>query len=301
MRFKQDIRLLADHASDGPSKERLASLADSEAFKTAVVTRVSILDLLEQYPTITLPFHQFLALLPPLSPRHYSISSSPLADPTSCTLTYSVIDEPTWSDSGKRFHGVAGTYLASLKPGDQALVAVRATSNKFFHLPADPETTPLLLFCAGSGIAPFVGFLQERAVLKRQGGRKLAPAVMFVGCRHPERDRLYADEMDGWVRDGIVDVRYAFSQAPEHELAGGCLRVPDRMAKEKQDLFALFDAGAKVFTCGSAEFAKTLSVAAVDIALEKKRAEGGKDVSREEVERWFQRKRNERFVSDVFS
>ncbi len=295
----QNIRPLIEYTEDEAERQHLEALTDHDIVKSQIIDkRISLLDLVEQNAGIVLPFTSFLTHLPAMNPRHYSISSSPLVDPTSCSLTYTVIDQPSWSDSQKRFVGITGRYLASLRPGDQALVGVRNT-NKLFRLPASPETTPLLLFGAGSGIAPFRGFLQERAALL-QKGFKLAPALLFMGCRHADRDRLYADEVDAWVRDGIVDVRYAFSQMPDHGLSGGCARLPARVLKDRDDIFALFDAGAKVYTCGSTEFTKDLSVAGVKVTLERWRVEDA-NVTETDVENWMQEHRNERFVSDVFS
>ncbi len=288
------------NTQDKAEKQSLAALLEPAAFATTVMEqRTSVLDLLEKFPSVKFPFAAFLATVPPLRTRHYSISSSPLADPARCSLTYSVIDQPGWADSTRNFHGVAGTYLQGLRPGDQALVSVRST-NKFFRLPVDPEKTPLLMFCVGSGLAPFRGFIQERAVLVREGGRTLAPAILFVGCRSATHDRLYADELDAWAREGIVDVRYAFSREPEHPLAGGCARVAERMVRDRVDVFRLYDEGAKVYTCGSGEFAKGLGAAARQIILERAKEEGHGLATGEEVEQWFADKKNERFVTDVF-
>ncbi|KAH8900225.1 putative bifunctional P-450:NADPH-P450 reductase [Thozetella sp. PMI_491] len=298
---RTDIELLKELTEDSDEKSNLGALLEPKAFAATILEqRTSLLDLLEQFPHVQIPFAGFLALLPPLSPRHYSISSSSLAEPSRCTLTYSVIDQPNWANRSKRFLGVAGTYLQSLKEGDQALVSVRST-NKFFRLPVDPETTPVLMFCAGSGLAPFRGFVQERAVLIREGGRKLAPAILFIGCRSATGDRLYADELDVWAREGIVDVRYAFSREPQHPLAGGCARMTDRFIKDQGDVFELFEKGAKVYTCGSSEFAKGLGAAARKTALERERKKGNMEITEEEVDKWISERRNERFVSDIFS
>ncbi|ERS98334.1 hypothetical protein HMPREF1624_05118 [Sporothrix schenckii ATCC 58251] len=325
---RKDIEVLLELAKHGEGVDarteanKLAALLDDpSAFGTTVIEhRTSLLDLLEQNPSVGLPLASFLAMLPPLRARHYSIASSPLASPDSCALCYSVIDEPTWvADAHGRgaspdkaatpprmFRGVTGTYLKSLQPGDQALVAVRAT-NHVFRLPADRETTPLLMFCAGSGFAPFRGFLQERAVQIRDGNRSLAPAVLFVGCRRPDADRLYADEVDAWVRDGVVDVRYAFSQAPTDPRAAGCRYVPDRLLHDKDIVVAQWKAGAKVYTCGSGQVAKDLGAAARKLIVERAREgvaageEGVVGMTEEDAAAWMQQRHNERFVTDVFT
>ncbi|KAL1888068.1 hypothetical protein Sste5346_009805 [Sporothrix stenoceras] len=314
----RELAYHSEHGKDGAEAKRLSALLDSPAaFTTTIIEhRTSLLDLLEQNPSVELPLASFLVMLPPLRARHYSIASSPLASPNSCALCYSVIDEPAWQGADKaiakngtktsprKFRGVTGTYLKSLQPGDQALVAVRAT-NQFFRLPADPESTPLLMFCAGSGFAPFRGFLQERAVQIRSGNRKLAPATFFVGCRSPEADRLYADEVDEWVRDGVVDVRYAFSKDPENKLAAGCRYVPERLLHDKDDVVKQWKAGAKVYTCGSGQVAKDLGAAALKLILERARAQAGEGeavaATEEEAAAWMQQRHNERFVTDVFT
>ena len=231
-----------------------------------------------------------------MRPRHYSISSSPLQLANSCTITYSVIDEPSLSGQG-RFLGVAGSYLKNLKEGDHVQVSVRST-NKFFRLPADVETTPIVMFCAGTGLAPLRGFLQERAVQKH-AGRKLAPALLFIGCRSATADRLYADEIDAWSRDGVVDVRYAFSRESNHELAQGCKYVQDRMLKDRSDLSKLWDTGAKVYVCGSSALATGVEKAARETVMANAK-HMGQELSEEEVSAWLLKRRNERFVTDIF-
>ena len=102
-------------------------------------------------------------------------------------------------------------------------LAVRP-SHAAFHPPADPAV-PLVMFCAGSGLAPMRGFLQERAAQKA-AGREVATSVLFFGCRAPALDLLYADsDLGAWVELGVVDVRSAFSRAPEQSL--GCRYVQE--------------------------------------------------------------------------
>lgn len=313
---RADIALLLAHTTDSATKAALSPLTDPDTYTTTILPkRTTIADLLAAHsPNITVPFSTFLSLLPPLSPRHYSISSSSLAHPHSCSLTYSVIDAPALSAPSTRFLGVAGSYMRSLSAGDAVLVAVRPT-NPYFRPPADPERTPVVMVAAGSGLAPFRGFAQERAVLIREGGRKLAPALLFVGCRDSAMDRLYAEEVDGWARDGVVDVRYAFSglsgqrESGDNEHAGvsghngsstGCRYVQDRLLQDKEDVARMWEMGAKFYVCGSKELA--VGVGKVGRRLIREGVEAqGKTVTDEEVEAFVRKMRNERFVTDVFS
>lgn len=73
-------------------------------------------------------------------------------------------------------------------------------SHTHFHPPANPQT-PIVLICAGSGIAPFRGFLQERAIQKHEG-QQVGKALLFFGARHPDVDYLYRDELAGWEARG---------------------------------------------------------------------------------------------------
>lgn len=149
-------------------------------------------------------------MLPPMRIRQYSISSSPLADVKHVSLTISVVDAEARSGSAHRHLGVASNYLASLHIGDRVPVVVR-TSSVAFHLPSD-SLIPVIMFCCGSGIAPFRGFIQERAT-QMASGRSVGKMLLFFGCRAPEDDFLYSDsDLRKWMNDGVVDVRPAFSR-----------------------------------------------------------------------------------------
>lgn len=256
---------------------------------------MSPLDLLERYPKTEIPFGAFLIMLPQLRLRQYSISSSPLAEPGSCTLTWSVIDEESCQGDGKRFLGVASNYLSNLHEGDHIQVNVKQ-SHQSFHLPLDIAETPLIMVCAGTGIAPFRGFVQERA-LQIEAGRKLAPALLFVGCQKPGQDDLHADELSAWASIGAVDVRYAYSR--DSESSNGAKYVQDRLWADREDVQHLFQSGAKVFMCGSGKVADGVKDASVKMYMQAHEKEG-KPMSEEEAMKWFNAMRNERFMSDVF-
>lgn len=284
-----------EHTTDPKATERLDML-HSSLYHTEVITkRISLLDILEAYPTISLPFSAFLSQMPPMRSRHYSISSSPLRDPSTCSITYGVLNTTSLAGTS-RFQGVAGTYLSSLGPGSPIQISVRPAPPAF-HLPASVYTTPLLMFCNGTGLAPFRGFVQERAtMLSANPNARLAPALLFIGCRSPRMDALYYSEFAQWASIGAVDVRYAYSRDWGHVDAQGCRYVQDRMWKDKDDVSALWRAGAKVFLCGRPEMVEGIKETAKRIVEDRVR-----DVDGEDVEKWFKGLRNERIMVDVFA
>ncbi|OCK85393.1 NADPH--cytochrome P450 reductase-like protein [Lepidopterella palustris CBS 459.81] len=292
---KKNLQTCLKCTSDASTITSLTTLTGPSYHDLIVSKRISLLDILETHPQIALPFAEYLAMLPPMRSRHYSISSSPLHNPLTCTITYGVIDSASISGHG-RFVGVAGSYLSSLRKGDQVQVSVRK-SNKSFHLPASAQETPIMMFCAGTGLAPFRGFIQERATLV-SAGRILAPAVLFIGCRAPTADRLYGPDLDAWAKLGAVDVRYAFSR--DVDKSAGCKYVQDRMLHDKQDIFSLWERGAKVFLCGSPGMVEGVKGAARELIKVRAR-ELGLQGTRDDLENWLKEMQNERVSIDVFA
>lgn len=190
---KEALRVLATHATDPTHAARLSHLAghDGRADYATYITAAkrSILDVMEDFPSARPPLGAaFARLLPRMHPRYYSISSSPMHDSRHISVTAAVIDEVT--PAGRRHHGVATTTLARCAPGAALPGALRAST---FRLPAD-SSAPIVMVGPGTGLAPFRGFLQERAALAAQG-RPLGPAWLFFGCRHPQHDYLYQHEL----------------------------------------------------------------------------------------------------------
>lgn len=295
---KRNVTMLADATTDRTTKQKLAQLLAVEGqFQTEITDkRVSLLDLLERFPDIPLPLGAFVASLISMRVRQYSISSSPLSNPNRASLTYAVLDEPSLSDKHRRHVGVASHYLSGLKPGDIIHVAIRP-SHQSFHLPKDGENVPVLMFAAGSGIAPFRGFIQERAA-QCASGRKLAPAHLYYGCRHPGRDDLYREELDAWEKMGAVTVHRAYSQASE--LSNGHKHIDDVAHADRDLLVELWDSGAKVYVCGSRGLGESAKKACLEIAKGAKKKAGECD-DEESLSKWFEEIRNERFSTDVFA
>ncbi|KAG5662283.1 hypothetical protein KAF25_004701 [Fusarium avenaceum] len=293
---KRNILALAEATEDKDTIKELERLAGDAYQDDISPKKVSVLDLLEKHPAVALPIGSYLAMLPPMRVRQYSISSSPFAATDKLTLTYSLLDAPSLSGQGRHV-GVATNFLSHLNVGDKLHVSVRASSAAF-HLPSDPEKIPIICVAAGTGLAPFRGFIQERAAMLA-AGRTLAPALLFFGCRDPEIDDLYAEEFARWQQMGAVDMRRTYSRATDK--SEGCKYVQDRIYHDRADVFDLWDNGAKVFICGSREIGKAVEDVCVRLAMERSaEKQEGKGATEEKARAWFEKSKNERFATDVF-
>src|SRR6478735_5842404 len=245
---RKDLERLAQKAQEPPEKAALTEIAaDSARYQAEVLKkRSSVLDLLETYPSCKLSLGELLELLPAMRVRQYSISSSPRANPSRCTVTVAAVQAPAWSGRGE-FHGTCSSFLARLLPEDQGPIAIR-TPNVPFHPPA-LNSTPVVMICAGTGLAPFRGFLQERA-LRHAHGEPAGPALLFFGCDHPDVDLLYRDELENWERQGIVTLYPAFFRKPEGEVTF----VQHRVWREREKIRELYRQGAIFFLCGDGQY-----------------------------------------------
>lgn len=190
---------------------------------------------------------------------------------------------------------MASSYLNSLEAGDRLHVSVRS-SHAAFHLPTDLEKTPVIMVGAGTGLAPLRGFVQERAAMI-SAGRKVAPAVLYYGCREPGKDDLYADELSQWESEGAIVVKRAFSRVPEK--SGGNKYIQDVIWDDREYVSELWDKDAKLFVCGSRQLGDGVSTVAQKIVKEKAELKG-KETTDEKVREWWENLRNERYATDVF-
>ena len=293
---RRNIKTLRHHTNDSATKMSLTSLGGQYFSSFITAKNTSVLDILEAYPAIDIPFQTYLTMLPSLRPRQYSISSSPLMDPGVCTLTYSVLDAPSFAKKSQRFLGTSSNHLASLRPGDRLLATVQPSAPAF-HLPQEPRiSTPMIMLCAGTGIAPFRGFVQERAVLMTRG-KKVGPALLYVGFRDEKMDRLYVDEMEAWAQMGAVDIRWVCSR-PEKGAAGkeGGTYVQDRLWDERDEIRGLVEKDAMVYVCGSRAVAD-----GVERVMKKLRMEWqGGCCEMEEAEKWLEEAKGRTYMADVF-
>lgn len=244
---RKQIQIMSEHTRCPVTKPKLLAFVGddaeaSERYRSEIlIKRRSVFDLLEEYPACELPLHTYLEMLSLLAPRYYSISSSPSNDARRCSVTVGVVAGAAISRRGV-YKGVCSNYLAGRRTGDTIHALVRETKAGF-RLPADP-TVPIIMIGPGTGLAPFRGFLQERAALKEKGA-SLGPSMLFFGCRHPQQDFLYADELKRFADEGITELHVGFSRND-----GPKTYVQDLIKTQRVRVWGLIEAGAIIYVCG---------------------------------------------------
>ncbi|MFJ2189730.1 bifunctional cytochrome P450/NADPH--P450 reductase [Kitasatospora sp. NPDC087861] len=244
--------LLTHHVElqDRPTADQLAALAELNPCppERAALRAVpaddprTLLDLIEDHPALreTLTWPVLLELLPPIRPRHYSVSSSPATAPRRIDLMVSLLEAPARSGRGT-YRGTGSGHLGRIRPGDTVFARIQPCreASRIDH------RTPVIMIAAGTGLAPFRGAIADRRALLASGA-ELAPALCYFGCDRPDADYLHADELRAAELTGAVSMRPVFSEVP----VNGLRFVQHRIAAEGAELWQLLQAGAEVYVCG---------------------------------------------------
>jgi cytochrome P450 / NADPH-cytochrome P450 reductase len=244
---RKQIQIMSEQTRCPVTKPKLAAYlgedpVSAERYRSDILgKRKSVFDLLEEHPACELPFHAYLEMLSLLAPRYYSISSSPSIEGSRCSITVGVVEGPANSGHGI-YKGVCSNYLAGRRAGETIHATVRQTKAGF-RLP-DDASVPIVMIGPGTGLAPFRGFLQERAALKANGAT-LGPAMLFFGCRRPDQDYLYAEELKSFAASGIAELHTAFSRAE-----GPKTYVQNLVSAQKERVWSLMEEGAIIYVCG---------------------------------------------------
>lgn len=237
------------------------------------------LDIVSEFAVRAEP-EQWQEVLVRLTPRNYSISSSPLISPHEVQLTVSVVRYRGAGGSARG--GVCSTFMA-----DRAAAApVFLQRSPHFRPPEDPGTA-MIMVGPGTGVAPFRGFLQERRALGH-GGRNW----LFFGDQHRRENFYYRDDLEDMVSDGFLsrlDLAFSRDQADR-------VYVQHKMLERGAELWRWLDDGAHFYVCGDAtRMAKDVDATLIAIL----RTHGGLS---EDAARDYKRElvAQKRYVRDVY-
>lgn len=215
--------------------ESLRQIAgDRKALRNYCATR-QFVDLATEYPALP-DADTLVQLLQPLQPRLYSIASSQAEYEDEVHLTVSVV---RYQANGRSYLGGASGFLGE-RLEDGGPLDIYVSENHNFRLPADGDT-PIIMIGAGTGIAPYRAFLQQRAA-QGDGGENW----LIFGNRHFHRDFLYQTEWLAQRRAGVLKrATLAFSR----DAKGGAY-VQDRLLEQGKELYRWLQEGARIYVCG---------------------------------------------------
>ena len=267
-----------------------AALTGSEGLKTIAEDRDSFteyawgrqfIDLLVEQPFRFASVEAFLALLPALSARLYSISSSPKAHPDEVHVT---VGRVRYEAHGRERKGVCSNFLA--EHGGETPVGIYFHPSKTFKLPENGDA-PVIMVGPGTGIAPFRAFLEERVASGAKGKNWL-----FFGDQRESCDFLYREQLESYRKSGaLTKLSTAFSRDQKEKIY-----VQNRMLEEGSELFAWLEEGGSFYVCGDASrMAKD-----VDAALHQVVEANGQRSAAEAKAYVDQLKKEKRYLRDVY-
>ncbi|XP_059550688.1 methionine synthase reductase isoform X2 [Myotis daubentonii] len=273
---KAFLRALVDCTSDGAEKRRLQELcsrqgaADYNRFVRDACA--NLLDLLLAFPSCQPPLSLLLEHLPKLQPRPYSCASSSLSHPGKLHFVFNIVEFLSNTTPVVLRRGVCTGWLATLvesvlqpnrhashADGGKAVtpqIFISPRTANSFHLPNDPSV-PIIMVGPGTGVAPFIGFLQHREKLQEQHPDGHYGAMwLFFGCRHQERDYLFREELRHFHKHGILThLKVSFSRdSPAGEEQAPVKYVQDNIQlHSKQVARLLLHENGYIYVCGDAK------------------------------------------------
>ncbi|KAI8143276.1 hypothetical protein BJV82DRAFT_578975 [Fennellomyces sp. T-0311] len=275
------LRLLADYTSDAQEKTKIMYLCSKQGvaqFNAVREQMPTLLDILKTFPSCKPPVERLLDALPAHMPRYYSIASSPLKYPGKIHFAFNVVDYKNAYDVPRK--GVATPwldrltgYVAARSTNKPSVIDVAVQSIKVpifkkqnanaFVLPSDTKR-PLVLIGPGTGIAPFIGFLEHRQqqfkIRKSMGGigthpsrdikKEFGSVWVYYGFRERAKDYLFEHELEEFVKDGTIShLGLAVSRDQQNKTY-----VQDLIRKDSARLYDLIvNQDAAIYVCGDAK------------------------------------------------
>lgn len=301
LREKRELTRLARpflvrHAGIAGNDELDRLLAsDDPGASNRLLAEMQVIDLLQRYPGAW-PATELVAALRPLAPRLYSIASSQKLVGAEAHLTVAHIE---YAGAGGTRWGAASHFLAASEEG--ARLPVFIERNERFRLPADPSRD-VIMIGPGTGVAPFRGFVQERAAVGASGR-----SWLLFGNPHFRSDFLYQTEWQEALKKGhlhrldLAFSRDRFQEGPHKNVRALAkdshdkTYVQHRLREHGRTLYAWLEGGAHLYVCGAIAMGKDVHAALAGLVAE----HGGR--SREGAEAYVDDLQQQgRYARDVY-
>lgn len=314
---KAVIRQLVEGTTNPQEKRRLQELCSKQGMGdyTSFIRNpeISILDLLLAFPSCNPDVDRLIESLPKLQPRPYSACSSPLKTPQHLDIAFNVINIPEGDGRSFARQGVCTGMLDRVTNQNQIReestddrtdteifqLQISARPNQYFRLPSD-VSIPLILIGPGTGVAPFVGFLQHREMQKNSAefaDQAFGEIFLFFGCRNRSQDFLFKEELMRLQKVDILSKLYV-SFSREAISQEDPKYVQDNIKRNAEQVLQLiYNQKAVIYVCGDAKnMAKDVNQTFMKILQEKK------EMTESEAKSFITKLRLERrYLEDVWT
>ncbi|MEO6329626.1 MAG: flavodoxin domain-containing protein [Ginsengibacter sp.] len=261
--------------------ERVVKHYASVVQQNIPATRIDLLDLLKIYPVKDdKQFLEVIRILEPITPRLYSIASSPEAHSGEVHIT---VAKNSFKLNDETKFGLASDFLCDMNVSNELKFYVHP--NNQFRLPEEDKN--IIMIGPGTGIAPFRSFIAERDATGASG-----KSWLFFGEQHFNTDFLYQTEIQNWYETGsLTKVNLAFSRDQQEKVY-----VQHKMWQHGAEFFEWLQAESYVYVCGSKD---PMSVDVENTLLEIIEKFGER--SKEEAVKYLDdMKEDGRYVKDVY-
>ena len=244
---------IARYTNDVMHKQRLVEFTDpqylDEYFDYATRPRRSILEILQEFDSVYIPWQEAINIFPLIRPRQFSIASSGALNETSSKTSFELLVAIVMYRTviKKIRQGVCTRYLAALPIGSTVKVVLRTEGR--FQLADNKQIRHNILIGAGTGIAPLRALIQEEFAGHKALEIWHRTNTLIFGARSENADFFFKNEWATLEMKEKDDFKLitAFSRDQKQKVY-----VQDRIRKHGKliaDLLCKSDA--TVFVCGS--------------------------------------------------
>ena len=215
--------------------------------------RYNIIDVIKIYPSIQIPFSALINILPHINPRFYTVASSPHSLENKFQIAISLV---SWKNyKNETTYGLTSNYFRLMYENKQYDNGVRVNVYpSSFKLPTNINT-PMLMICTGTGIAPFISFMQELVYLSNKEGsntKKEFNNYIILGSRNREHDFIFEKDLTHWKSLGLLkDIYCAFSRDTNNDNEKYVYNILKQKFSSEQLISLVNEQGMVIYSCGS--------------------------------------------------
>ena len=246
---KNILTKLEKYITDENHKNQIKEILNNEKkMEEFLSKRYNLIDFIKEFNSLKLTLQDLSTIIPTITPRYYTCSSSNNKKNNTIELIISLV---AWKGPKNDLrYGLTSNYFndlyktKSFSKNDKYVNINLKQSN--FILPTD-LSTPILMMCTGSGIAPFISFLEELEFNKN--GQKYETYLIY-GAMNKKNDFIFEKELEEFKKNGILTEYYtAFSRDQEKKIY--VQNIFEKEFKKERLEKLINEKGMKIYICGS--------------------------------------------------